>query len=127
MEASQAARRREPWGSWCDACESEASRFSATAAEYHGRARFLGVDVQDKHAAALSFLRRYHQRYDSVQSSGSSVSTTWGLIGLRETFFGDSRGRTIAHAIGAMTHGNLRLAVDALLTVDSAATHRSVG
>jgi cytochrome c biogenesis protein CcmG/thiol:disulfide interchange protein DsbE len=104
------------WASWCVPCKEEARAFRASADRFRGRVAFLGVDVQDLKSAARSFLRRFKVNYVSVRDGGSDKTyTAYGLTGVPETYFIDTRGRVIVHSVGRLSAADLTANIQELL------------
>ena len=59
------------------------------------------VDVNDGHSDAVRFLRAHHVPYVAVHASSGTVES-FGLVGLPETFYLDTRGH-----IDHVTRGQL--------------------
>ena len=91
------------WASWCTACGSEAKRLAAAAQTTRGRVVFVGVDVNDLGSDARRFLQHHRLNYVALRSHGSSVYDAYGLIGLPETYYLDTKGRVVAQTIGELT------------------------
>jgi cytochrome c biogenesis protein CcmG/thiol:disulfide interchange protein DsbE len=86
------------WSSWCiPACYNEAPALEAAWQRYRSRdVMFLGVNYQDRDAAAREFLGRFRHTFPNGPDVGSKVSIEYGLRGVPETFFIARDGR-IAH------------------------------
>jgi cytochrome c biogenesis protein CcmG/thiol:disulfide interchange protein DsbE len=86
------------WSSWCiPACYNEAPALEAAWQRYRGReVVLLGVNYQDREAAAREFLARFRHTFPNGPDVGSKVAIEYGLRGVPETFFIDRHGR-IAH------------------------------
>jgi cytochrome c biogenesis protein CcmG/thiol:disulfide interchange protein DsbE len=95
------------WASWCVPCRDEARRFAASAQAHAGKVVFLGVDVQDFTGAARRFLRKYGANYVSVRDGSGSTYDGYGLTGVPETYYLDSRGRIVAHSPGEVSRREL--------------------
>jgi cytochrome c biogenesis protein CcmG/thiol:disulfide interchange protein DsbE len=80
------------WSSSCWPCQREAALLASAAEARSGRVVFVGVDVDDLTGDARHFLTVHHVPYVAVHSQ-SSITTTFGLIGLPETFYIDRSGR----------------------------------
>ena len=65
------------------------------------------MDINDFSTDAVDFLRRHHVDYVSVRARGSGTYEDYGLTGLPETYFLDTRGRIVAHTIGEINHSEL--------------------
>jgi cytochrome c biogenesis protein CcmG/thiol:disulfide interchange protein DsbE len=99
------------WASWCTACGTEASRLAQAARADRGKVVFVGLDVNDFGSDARRFLERHHVDYVSVQARGSSVYDAYGVIGLPETYYLDSKGRVVAQTVGELTPRKLAAGV----------------
>ena len=104
------------WASWCSPCKDEAPRLAASARAHAGKVAFVGIDVQDFSGDARRFLKRFDTPYVSVHAGGSGVYEDYGLTGLPETYWLDSRGRIVAHYPGEVSRdrleGGIRQAVE---------------
>lgn len=94
------------WASWCVACRAEAKLLVASAAA-NSRVVFIGVDVQDLRGDAIGFLRRYGVTYTAVWDKTNSTYENYGLTGVPETYYIDSRGRIVAHDPGTVSAASL--------------------
>ncbi len=95
------------WASWCIPCRDEAPRLAASARAHAGKVVFLGIDVQDFTSDARRFLRKYHVDYVSVRDGSGSTYDGYGLTGVPETYYVDSRGRIVAHSAGEVSRREL--------------------
>ena len=95
------------WASWCVPCGREAPRLAASATAHRGEVVFLGLDVKDFSSDARKFLRKYKVNYVSVRDGGGQLYSSYGLTGLPETYFLDSRGRIVAHVLGEISRAQL--------------------
>ncbi len=95
------------WASWCIPCKREAPRLNASARQHRGQVVFLGVDVQDFTRDARRFLRRHHVNYVAVRARGDSTYSDYGLTGVPETYYLDTRGRIRAHSLGEVSRREL--------------------
>jgi cytochrome c biogenesis protein CcmG/thiol:disulfide interchange protein DsbE len=95
------------WASWCVPCREEARRLAASAQAHAGKVVFLGVDVQDFTGDARRFLRKYQVNYVSVRDGSGSTYDGYGLTGVPETYYVDSRGRIVAHSPGEVSRREL--------------------
>lgn len=92
------------WASWCQPCREEAPILQRAWLRW-GRAGvvFLGLNMQDLTDDAREFLEEFAIGYPTIRDPGKSVSLDYGLTGIPETYFIDSRGRVVAHTIGALS------------------------
>jgi cytochrome c biogenesis protein CcmG/thiol:disulfide interchange protein DsbE len=105
------------WASWCyPACYEEAPLLEATWRKFKDQGLMVvGVDIQDKEANALEFIRRFGFTFPNAPDPGSKVSIDYGVYGVPETFFVDRHGRIAYKHVGALTPGLLEAQVQALL------------
>ena len=101
------------WASWCVPCKAEAPRLVAAARVHAGQVVFLGINVQDFSGDARRFLRRFHTNYVSVRDGGGGILDAYGLTGIPETYFLDSRGRVVVHDIGEVSDAKIEAGVKA--------------
>ena len=90
------------WASWCDPCKREAARLVAAAKTHRGTVVFLGVDLNDFTGDARRFLERQGVNYVSVRG-GASTAEAFGLVGLPETYYIDSKGRVAGRTVGEVS------------------------
>jgi cytochrome c biogenesis protein CcmG/thiol:disulfide interchange protein DsbE len=95
------------WASWCIPCKDEAPRLAASAREHAGEVAFLGIDVQDFKSDARRFLDRFDTPYVAVRDGGGSTYAGYGLTGVPETYWLDTRGRIVAHYAGEISRDQL--------------------
>lgn len=100
------------WASWCIPCAKEAPRLVASATAHRGEVVFLGLDVKDFSDDARKFLRKHKVNYVSVRDGGSSLYNDYGLTGLPETYFLDSRGRIVSHVLGEISRAQLENGIE---------------
>lgn len=103
------------WASWCVPCKAEAPRLVASAQAHRDEVAFLGIDIQDFKSDARRFLTRYDTNYVSVRDGGASTQDRWGLTGVPETYYLDSRGRIVEHALGEVSPKDLEDGIAQLL------------
>ena len=103
------------WASWCVPCKREAPRLDASAEAHVGKVVFLGVDVQDLTSDARRFLRHHHVRFASVRDNSGTTYSGYGLTGVPETYWLDSRGRVVAHFAGEVSGGQLEAGIQAAM------------
>jgi cytochrome c biogenesis protein CcmG/thiol:disulfide interchange protein DsbE len=95
------------WSSWCGPCKLEAPVLAAAATKNAKHVVFVGVDVSDNTSDARHFLSQNHIPYLVVQGDSDALPL-FGVVGLPETFYVDSRGRIQDVTAGQVTDGILR-------------------
>lgn len=103
------------WASWCIPCREEAPILGRSAPAHRGEVVFLGIDVQDLRGDALAFLREFDVPYVSVRDRSDDVYRDYGLTGVPETYYVDSRGRIVAHTPGPVTRETLEAGITAVI------------
>src|SRR6202022_211297 len=83
------------WASWCGPCADEAPVLQDAPRRNGDRITFLGIDVQDVDADALTFLRKYGVSYPNGAMNAGPISIQYGMRGVPETYFIAPDGRLI--------------------------------
>jgi cytochrome c biogenesis protein CcmG/thiol:disulfide interchange protein DsbE len=93
------------WSSWCiPACYNEAPALEAAWQRYRDRGVvFVGVNYQDREAAAREFLARFRHTFPNGPDVGSKVAIEYGVRGVPETFFIDRDGRIAYRHVGEIS------------------------
>lgn len=95
------------WASWCDPCKKEAPHLAASARSHAGQIAFVGIDVQDFTSDARRFLREIDAPYPSLRDKENGTYADYGLTGVPETYYLDTRGRVVAHSLGEISRREL--------------------
>ncbi len=107
------------WGSWCAPCRKEAPDLKAAAADFKGRASFVGINVQDNSSSARAFETTFGITYPSLDdSSGASLLSLRDTVPLKavpSTIVLDREGRVSARAIGAVREATLSALIRTVL------------
>jgi cytochrome c biogenesis protein CcmG, thiol:disulfide interchange protein DsbE len=105
------------WSSWCiPACYNEAPALEAVWKRYRERdVVFVGVNYQDREAAARDFLARFRHTFANGPDVGSKVAIAYGVYGVPETFFIDRDGRIAHKHVGEITFDVLVQHIERLL------------
>jgi cytochrome c biogenesis protein CcmG, thiol:disulfide interchange protein DsbE len=93
------------WSSWCiPACYNEAPALEAAWQRYRGKEVIvLGINYQDREAAARDFLARFRHTFPNGPDVGSKVAIEYGVYGVPETFFIDRDGRIAYKHVGEIS------------------------
>lgn len=92
-----------------------------------GRVDVVGVDANDSAGPALQFLRAAGVRYPvAFDPFPSSTTTSYGVLGLPQTFFLNAQHRIVKHIIGQMSEQELAAGV-ALMDAQAAHSTKNRG
>jgi thiol-disulfide isomerase/thioredoxin len=94
------------WGSWCPPCTEEMPGLQAVHRELGHKVRFVGIDEEDRRAAALSFLHRVGVTYPSGFDGNGAVATAFRIEGTPTTYF-ISHGKMLDFHTGRLTKSQL--------------------
>jgi cytochrome c biogenesis protein CcmG/thiol:disulfide interchange protein DsbE len=87
------------WASWCVPCNQEAPMLQTAWKQARAQGKdivFLGIDFQDSSSDALTFLHKYGIGYPNVLDASGSVSIDYGVTGVPETIFINSKGTVVS-------------------------------
>ncbi len=100
------------FASWCAPCKRETPMLARFYLAAKRRVDVIGVDANDETGAALRFLRAAGVRYPvAFDPFPSSTTTSYGVLGLPQTFFLNAQHRIVKHVIGQMTAKELAAGV----------------
>jgi cytochrome c biogenesis protein CcmG, thiol:disulfide interchange protein DsbE len=94
------------WATWCVPCFQEHPVLSRTAAARPDVA-FYGVAYQDEEQRIADFLQRQGSAYPTLVDPGSKAAIAYGIAGVPETYFIDTRGTIVDKWSGPLTQGAL--------------------
>jgi cytochrome c biogenesis protein CcmG, thiol:disulfide interchange protein DsbE len=83
------------WATWCAPCIQEHPALQSMAAARPDVA-FLGVVYQDEEARIREFQQRYGSAYPSLLDPDGKTAIAYGIAGVPETFFIDTKGTIVA-------------------------------
>ena len=108
------------WASWCGPCREEAAALEAVWRRYRDAGLVLvGVNIQDRDAAARAFLAETGASYPNVVDGTGATSIAYGIYGVPETFVIDRQGRIRVRQVGALTRDGLARQIEPLLGAPS--------
>jgi thiol-disulfide isomerase/thioredoxin len=96
------------FASWCPPCQRETPMLAQFDLSMRGRVTVLGIDSNDQRAAALRFLAKTGVRYPvGFDPYPSTTTTSYGVLGLPQTFFLNAQHRIVSHIVGSLTMRDL--------------------
>jgi peroxiredoxin len=97
--------------SWCGVCQVEQPDLTNVAAEFAGRAGFVGVSYRDTVAAGRAYQRRFAISYPLANDASGRTWARWGVPYQPVVVVVDSQGRVAERFDGGTTGGTLRAAL----------------
>ena len=80
------------WASWCAPCKVEHPVLEWGQREFGQHAQFLGILFEDTEDNARQFLSKMGASYPQLVDPRSRVAVDYGVAGVPETYFIDTRG-----------------------------------
>jgi thiol-disulfide isomerase/thioredoxin len=106
------------WASWCGPCRTESPVLASEARALQGHGvRFLGLDEEDRTAAARAYAVSAGEIYPSLVDHDGALLRRLTLLppqGIPSTLVLDSSGRVAARVIGMVTRAQLQRIVTSL-------------
>jgi cytochrome c biogenesis protein CcmG/thiol:disulfide interchange protein DsbE len=103
------------FASWCSPCQRETPMLARFYGSQRGKVLILGIDSNDEAAAALSFVHRMGVGYPvGFDAFPATVTTSYGVYALPQTFFLNARHRIVSHVLGPVTLAQLTRGVAAM-------------
>jgi cytochrome c biogenesis protein CcmG/thiol:disulfide interchange protein DsbE len=97
------------WASWCDPCKSEAAVLQRDWTSYRSRGVvFLGVDYHDLAPDARRFVSAHALTFPMLEDGSGSVTGSYGIHQVPETYVLNRQGRIVAHLAGPITAPGFR-------------------
>lgn len=104
------------WASWCTTCQAEADVIAAAEKKWSQKGVvFLGVDSHDTNAGAATYVQKYGIGFDSVIDSDSAIGAQYGVTGLPETYFLDTKGTIVQKYVSAIDSATIDSLVQAAI------------
>jgi cytochrome c biogenesis protein CcmG, thiol:disulfide interchange protein DsbE len=91
------------FASWCGPCRQETPLMARYYSSAHGTVRVIGIDTNDSRTAALAFTKHYGVTYPVGTDPAATTAGTFGVTGLPQTFFLDSKHKIVDRVYGAVT------------------------
>ena len=92
------------WASWCQPCKSEAKVLERDWTSYRDRGVvFLGVDDKDFASDARRFVAAHGLTFPMLQDGSGSVTGSYGISQVPETYVVNRQGKIVAHLAGPLT------------------------
>jgi thiol-disulfide isomerase/thioredoxin len=96
------------FASWCAPCKRETPLLAKFYRAHDGKVAVLGIDVNDENGAALAFMRAQGVRYPvAADPFPMSVTLSYGVSGLPQTFFLNAQHLIVRHVVGDLTSAEL--------------------
>ena len=99
------------WASWCGPCQSEMPEFDAACEELEGKVVFMMVDLTDGSRetvdTAKAFISEKGFGFPVYFDNASEAAAAYGITSIPTTFFINSNGELIAHAVGMIDRATL--------------------
>ena len=91
------------WSSTCVPCLKEMPALESVHADIGDQVIFLGINAQDKEAAAKKMISKTGVSYDNARDPDGSISTRFGALALPRTVLVDGDGKIVATHTGELT------------------------
>src|SRR6187551_705419 len=89
------------WATWCEYCRDEMPAMQRLYQEFRGKGlEIVGVNVKDKRADAMAFVRKVQVTYPIVLDPEGEVGLLYGAFGLPLTYLVDRKGAVLARLFG---------------------------
>jgi len=91
------------WASWCGPCRAEQADLNRLFREYGGRGVvFLGIDLRDDNASALSYTRDLSVAYASIADSAEQISAAYDVSAPPTIVVVDQHGAIASRFLGTV-------------------------
>ena len=104
------------WASWCTPCRHEADILAETYLEYTDQPiEFVGINIWDNPQAASLHLKEFNPRYPNGIDIEGKIGIDYGVSGIPEKYFVDTKGRLSRKYIGPIQPNALRAIIAELI------------
>jgi cytochrome c biogenesis protein CcmG/thiol:disulfide interchange protein DsbE len=109
------------WASWCIPCRDEAPALESAWIKYRDKqVAFLGVNIWDDDANALSYIKKYGGGYPNGKDREGQIAVDYGVAGVPETYFIDPTGKITKKYPGPLREEDIDISLGkALLNHDA--------
>jgi len=107
------------WASWCGPCKMEHPVLEWGSREFGNQAVFLGLIFEDTEDNARQFLSQMGQSFPQLVDPRSQVAVDYGVAGVPETYFIDTKGIIRGKHVGPIDPPTLAKWIQ-VLSADSA-------
>ncbi|MBO0773732.1 MAG: TlpA family protein disulfide reductase [Actinobacteria bacterium] len=98
------------FASWCAPCQQETPLLARYYRTARSKVTVIGIDVNDRSAAALRFVHRTGVSYPVGTDSPPRTALSYNVSGLPQTFFLNASHRIVKRVFGALTPRELAAA-----------------
>lgn len=98
------------FASWCTPCQKETPLLARYYRTARSKITVIGIDVNDRSAPALRFVRRTGVSYPVGTDSPPRTALSYDVSGLPQTFFLNASHRIVKRVFGALTPRDLAAA-----------------
>ncbi len=89
------------WATWCEACRDEMPSMQRLYREFKDKGfEIVGVNVKDKRADALAFVKKLQVTYPIVLDPDGEVGLLYGAFGMPLSYLIDKKGMVLARLWG---------------------------
>jgi DsbE subfamily thiol:disulfide oxidoreductase len=89
------------WATWCEYCRDEMPAMQRLYQEFRGKGfEIVGVNVKDKRADAMAFVKKVQVTYPIVLDPEGEVGLLYGAFGLPLSYLIDRKGTVLARLFG---------------------------
>jgi cytochrome c biogenesis protein CcmG/thiol:disulfide interchange protein DsbE len=106
------------WASWCTPCKEEAPTLDRLSKSLGGRARVVGVDLNDTTSNATAFIHDHDLSYPILRDGSGSVASHYRVSGLPTTFVLNNQAQIVQTLRGPQTASSLRQALRSVSSSD---------
>jgi thiol-disulfide isomerase/thioredoxin len=105
------------FSSWCGPCKDEANDISRIAADYRGKVRFVGVDIDDtSKSAGQAFIQKHNWRFPVIWDPDDKLVSTFHPPGKPSMVLIDRHGNLAVLVPGQHMASEYRAAIDKLVS-----------